>query len=120
LPRIHVVCGSASEAFERLERPRAPRGEVAAEEVGIGAGSLGVLQHLVERNHIAVDVVDDREHALGSHTVKIVCLVKQVPRPDSIEFDEETKQLRRDGVPLNLNRSTRPRSRTPPHTKTPR
>src|SRR5919204_2469643 len=35
--------------------------------------------------------------------VKIVCLVKQVPRADSIEFDEETKQLKREGVPLLLN-----------------
>ena len=35
--------------------------------------------------------------------MKIVCLVKQVPRPDSIEFDGETKQLRREGVPLMLN-----------------
>jgi electron transfer flavoprotein alpha subunit len=35
--------------------------------------------------------------------VKIVCLVKQVPRPDSIEFDVETKHLRREGVPLLLN-----------------
>jgi electron transfer flavoprotein alpha subunit len=35
--------------------------------------------------------------------VKIVCLVKQVPRADAIEFDEETKQLRREGVPLLLN-----------------
>jgi electron transfer flavoprotein alpha subunit len=35
--------------------------------------------------------------------VKIVCLIKQVPRADSIEFDQETKQLRREGVPLVLN-----------------
>jgi electron transfer flavoprotein alpha subunit len=35
--------------------------------------------------------------------VKIVCLVKQVPRADSIEFDQETKQLRREGVPVVLN-----------------
>ncbi|HWJ45260.1 MAG TPA: FAD-binding protein [Gaiellaceae bacterium] len=35
--------------------------------------------------------------------MKIVCLVKQVPRPDSIEFDAETKSLRREGVPLLLN-----------------
>jgi electron transfer flavoprotein alpha subunit len=35
--------------------------------------------------------------------VKIVCLVIQVPRPDSIEFDQETKSLRREGVPLLLN-----------------
>jgi electron transfer flavoprotein alpha subunit len=35
--------------------------------------------------------------------VKIVCLVKQVPRADSIEFDQETKRLRREGVPLLLN-----------------
>jgi electron transfer flavoprotein alpha/beta subunit len=34
--------------------------------------------------------------------VKIVCLVKQVPRVDSIEFDQETKQLRLEGVPLML------------------
>ena len=35
--------------------------------------------------------------------MRIVCLVKQVPRPDSIEFDEGTKQLRREGVPVLLN-----------------
>ena len=35
--------------------------------------------------------------------VKIVCLVKQVPRADAIEFDEETKSLKREGVPLLLN-----------------
>jgi electron transfer flavoprotein alpha subunit len=35
--------------------------------------------------------------------VKIVCLVKQVPRADAIEFDPDTKTLRREGVPLVLN-----------------
>ncbi len=35
--------------------------------------------------------------------MKIVCLVKQVPRPDAIEFDQETKQLKREDVPLLLN-----------------
>jgi electron transfer flavoprotein alpha subunit len=35
--------------------------------------------------------------------VKIVCLVKQVPRADTINFDPETKTLRREGVPLLLN-----------------
>ena len=35
--------------------------------------------------------------------MKIVCLVKQVPRADAIEFDPETKALRREGVPLLLN-----------------
>jgi electron transfer flavoprotein alpha subunit len=35
--------------------------------------------------------------------VKIVVLVKQVPRPDSISFDDERKALRREGVPLILN-----------------
>jgi electron transfer flavoprotein alpha subunit len=35
--------------------------------------------------------------------VKTVCLVKQVPRAESIEFDQETKQLKREGVPLLLN-----------------
>jgi electron transfer flavoprotein alpha/beta subunit len=34
---------------------------------------------------------------------KIVVLVKQVPHPEAIEFDEETKTLRREGVPLILN-----------------
>ena len=35
--------------------------------------------------------------------MKIVCLVKQVPRGDAINFDPETKTLRREGVPLLLN-----------------
>ena len=35
--------------------------------------------------------------------MKIACLIKQIPRPDAIEFDQETKQLRREGVPLELN-----------------
>jgi electron transfer flavoprotein alpha/beta subunit len=35
--------------------------------------------------------------------VKILCLVKQIPRPDAISFDDETKTLRREGVPLELN-----------------
>jgi electron transfer flavoprotein alpha/beta subunit len=35
--------------------------------------------------------------------VKIVCLVKQVPEAGAIEFDEDTKTLRREGVPLELN-----------------
>ena len=35
--------------------------------------------------------------------MKIVCLVKQIPHPASIEFDQETKALKREGVPLVLN-----------------
>ena len=35
--------------------------------------------------------------------MKIVVLVKQVPHPEAIEFDEETKNLKREGVPLLLN-----------------
>jgi electron transfer flavoprotein alpha subunit len=35
--------------------------------------------------------------------VKIVCLIKQVPRGDAIRFDEETRSLVREGVPLELN-----------------
>ena len=35
--------------------------------------------------------------------MKIVCLIKQVPRPDAIEFDPDTRTLRREGVPLILN-----------------
>jgi electron transfer flavoprotein alpha subunit len=35
--------------------------------------------------------------------MKIVVLVKQVPRLGAIEFDEETKALKREGVPLELN-----------------
>ena len=34
---------------------------------------------------------------------KIVVLVKQVPHPEAIEFDQETKTLKREGVPLILN-----------------
>ena len=35
--------------------------------------------------------------------MKVVCLVKQVPHPSAIDFDEETKTLKREGVPLMLN-----------------
>ena len=35
--------------------------------------------------------------------MKIVVLVKQVPHPEAIEFDQETKTLKREGVPLILN-----------------
>ena len=35
--------------------------------------------------------------------MKIVVLVKQVPRPDAIEFDQETKTLKREGVATELN-----------------
>jgi electron transfer flavoprotein alpha subunit len=35
--------------------------------------------------------------------VKIVCLVKQVPEVGAIQFDQATKTLRREGVPLELN-----------------
>lgn len=35
--------------------------------------------------------------------MKIVCLLKQVPEPTAIEFDQETKTLKREGVPLILN-----------------
>src|SRR5919201_6346236 len=44
-----------------------------------------------------------RVGAFSLTDVKIVCLVKQVPRGDSIRFDEETKSLVREGVPLELN-----------------
>jgi electron transfer flavoprotein alpha subunit len=35
--------------------------------------------------------------------VKVVVLVKQVPHPAHISFDDETKTLKREGVPLLLN-----------------
>jgi electron transfer flavoprotein alpha subunit len=35
--------------------------------------------------------------------LKIICLVKQVPRADAIEFDADTHSLKREGVPLELN-----------------
>jgi electron transfer flavoprotein alpha subunit len=35
--------------------------------------------------------------------MRIVCLVKQVPHPSAVEFDQETKSLKREGVPLLLN-----------------
>ena len=44
--------------------------------------------------------------------MKIVVLVKQVPHPEAIEFDEETKNLKREGVPLLLNPFDRAAVRT--------
>src|SRR5881398_2014527 len=35
--------------------------------------------------------------------MKVVCLVKQVPRADAIEFNPETHSLTREGVPVLLN-----------------
>ena len=35
--------------------------------------------------------------------MKVVCLVKQVPRADAIEFNAETHSLKREGVPVLLN-----------------
>jgi electron transfer flavoprotein alpha subunit len=35
--------------------------------------------------------------------VKIVCLVKQVPNPQHVRLDPETRRLVREGVPLELN-----------------
>jgi electron transfer flavoprotein alpha subunit len=35
--------------------------------------------------------------------MKAICLVKQVPALGAIEFDEETKSLKREGVPVELN-----------------
>src|SRR5207247_8349578 len=45
-----------------------------------------------------------RAPGVVSPEMKIVCLVKQVPRGDAIQFDEETKSLKREGLPLELNR----------------
>src|SRR3954453_6624155 len=41
--------------------------------------------------------------SIGSRAVKAICLVKQVPALGAIEFDEATKSLKREGVPLELN-----------------
>ena len=35
--------------------------------------------------------------------MRIACLVKQVPHPSTVEFDPDTKSLKREGVPLLLN-----------------
>lgn len=35
--------------------------------------------------------------------MRVVCLVKQVPKPTAIRFDPETRSLVRTGVPLELN-----------------
>jgi hypothetical protein len=45
---------------------------------------------------------------------------QHVPCPDSIESDEETKQLRRECLPLNLNRFDAAAVAHAAHTKTPR
>src|SRR5438067_2057469 len=60
--------------------------------------SCGRPTHLV-----GIEPFDLSLHSPRLPHVKIVCLVKQVPRADSIEFDQETKQLKREGVPLLLN-----------------
>ena len=53
---------------DRLERPGRPRREVAAEQVRVGTCGVRVFQHLIEGDHVAVDVVQDSQHAsLGSH-----------------------------------------------------
>ena len=55
--------------LDRLLRPRRPRAEVTAEQVGVDASGVRVLQHLFERGQVAVDVVQSCEHGhLGSHT----------------------------------------------------
>jgi hypothetical protein len=48
---------------ERLERPRARGPVVAAEEPAVCACALGVSEHGLERGEVAVDVVEDRQHA---------------------------------------------------------
>src|SRR5207244_10076582 len=53
----------AAQASDRLERPRRPRREVAAEQVAVGTGGLRITEDFLERNEIAVDVVQDGEHA---------------------------------------------------------
>src|SRR5438105_10807408 len=55
------------------------------------------------RQLLGTEPADLSFHSPRLPHVKIVCLVKQVPRADSIEFDQETKQLKREGVPLLLN-----------------
>ena len=58
-----------AQPLDRLERPRRPGRKVAAEQVRVGGRPVRVLQHLLERNEIAVDVVQNGQHApLGSHT----------------------------------------------------
>src|SRR5919109_4018306 len=52
---------------------------------------------------VGIEAIEGSIHSPRLPHVKIVCLVKQVPRADSIEFDVETKQLRREGVPLQLS-----------------
>ena len=54
----HVV----SHAHERLDRPRAEDGVVAAEQPLVDSFALGLGEHGLERGQVPVDVVDDPEH----------------------------------------------------------
>ena len=51
-----------SQAPERLERPRARRAVVPAEQPAIDTNLLRVAQHLLERRDVPVDVVEEPEH----------------------------------------------------------
>jgi hypothetical protein len=59
LPRIHVVCGSPRRRSIVSSGHGLPRGEVAAEQVRVGARQPRHPSDLLERNQIAVDVVQN-------------------------------------------------------------
>jgi len=53
---------------QRLGRPGATEGVVATEHPPVGAGCLRIREHSIEGQQVAVDVVEDRQHA-GEATV---------------------------------------------------
>ena len=51
-----------SESLQALERMRAPRAVIAAEEVRVGSRGRSVSENRVERRDAAMDVVQESEH----------------------------------------------------------
>jgi hypothetical protein len=54
--------GQRLEPVEGLAGPRAEERVVAAKDEAVGAAALRVGQHGLEREQVAVDVVEEREH----------------------------------------------------------
>src|SRR2546421_7662175 len=105
LPRIHVVSGRArrrsivSSGHGDQDAKSPPSRYPSAPAASASRSTSSRATRLPWMSYRTAST----PHTLGSPHMKIVCLVKQVPRADAIEFDQETKALRREGVPLLLN-----------------
>ena len=69
-----------------------------------GRGRRGRVRELgAAQGHTEAKARSGGEHVDRLPAVKIVVLVKQVPSPQHVRLDPETKRLVREGVPLELN-----------------